>query len=161
MGEKWTRRTIFTVGTGHRSLDELVTILRDAGVRRVADVRSYPKSHLAHFDRASLAATLPALGIEYAWLGADLGGLRNEGYEVYMASARFARGVGELAGLAEALPTAVLCAEVDAARCHRRLIAAEMAARGWRVVNLGQPDAYPQDGPHQAGLPFGGEETPR
>ncbi len=156
MGEERAARTIWTVGTGHRPLAELIAILRAAGVARVADVRSYPKSHLAHFDRANLEATLPAAEVEYVWLGADLGGLRSEGYETYVGSARFARGLAELVRLAEERPTAMLCAEIDAARCHRRLISAVLAARGWRTVNLGQPEAYPEEGPHQVGLPFGG-----
>jgi uncharacterized protein (DUF488 family) len=155
------QRTIWTVGTGHRSMGELAAILRAAGVEGVADVRSYPKSHLSHFDRDQLDAHLSGLGIRYTWLGADLGGLRREGYEAYMASDRFARGLSEFVRLAQERPTAVLCAEIDPARCHRRLIAAELAKDGWLVVNLGLPDAYPERGPHQAGLPFGGEETTR
>ncbi len=159
MGTRTAARTIWTVGTGHRSVDELVAILRAAGVGRVADVRSYPKSHLPHFDRANLEVALRATGIDYAWLGADLGGLRREGFEAFMASPRFERGLGGLVRLAKERPTAMLCAEIDPARCHRRLIADELARRSWRVVNLGLPDAYPEAGPDQAGLPFGEEET--
>jgi len=161
MAEEPSRPVIFTVGTGHRSLEELVALLRAAGVTRVADVRSYPKSHLPHFDRGELEGLLPVFGIDYAWLGADLGGLRREGYETYMGSERFRRGLALLEGLAREQPTALLCAELDPTRCHRRWIAAALADTGWRVVNLGAPDAYPEQEPVQPGLPFGEEESTR
>ncbi len=144
------------MGTGHRSLEELVSILADAGVERVADVRSYPKSHLGHFDRDPLAAGLEAAGIDFLWLGADLGGLRRGGYEAHMETDRFARGLAQLERAAGERSTAVLCAEVDPERCHRRLIAAALVGRGWEVVHLPGGGASRRPGPRQPTLPFVG-----
>jgi uncharacterized protein (DUF488 family) len=41
--------------------------------------------------------------------------------------------------LAAERPTAVLCAETVPWRCHRRLIADALLARGWEVVHLPAP----------------------
>lgn len=148
-------RRIWTVGTGHRTLAELVTILASAGVDRVADVRSYPKSHLAHFDRERLGEGLGEAGVDYVWLGADLGGLRPGGYAAYMESERFGRGLAELEGRARERPTAILCAEVDPGRCHRALVAGALAERGWEVVHLLGEGRAEGPGPRQRELPFG------
>lgn len=44
-----------------------------------------------------------------------------------------------LEDLARERRTAVMCAEADWTRCHRRLIADVLTVRGWRVLHLG-PD---------------------
>ena len=41
-----------------------------------------------------------------------------------------------LEDLARERRTAVMCAEADWTRCHRRLIADALTVRGWRVVHL-------------------------
>ena len=44
-----------------------------------------------------------------------------------------------LEDLARERRTAIMCAEADWTRCHRRLIADVLTVRGWRVLHLG-PD---------------------
>ena len=44
--------------------------------------------------------------------------------------------VARLEALGSERPTAVMCAEGDWRRCHRRLIADALTARGWHVVHL-------------------------
>jgi len=53
-----------------------------------------------------------------------------------MDGAEFARGLARLEALAGEMRTAVMCAEGDWHRCHRRLIADALTARGWHVVHL-------------------------
>jgi uncharacterized protein (DUF488 family) len=53
-----------------------------------------------------------------------------------MAEPQFAEGLGRLERLAARRVTAVMCAEADWRRCHRRLIADALVARGWRVLHL-------------------------
>ena len=90
--------TLWTIGTGHRSLEELLALLRQASIEVLADVRSYPKSHLPHFSRPELERSLREAGIEYVWMGDDLGGLRAGGYRQHMGSDRFERGRSRLQG---------------------------------------------------------------
>jgi uncharacterized protein (DUF488 family) len=53
-----------------------------------------------------------------------------------MESEEFAAGLARLEELAGARRTAFMCAEADWRRCHRRLIADALTARGWRVLHL-------------------------
>src|SRR5262245_49162585 len=101
-----SRRRIYTIGHSTRSLEELVALLRDNGVTRLADIRRYPGSRrFPHFSREALERSLPEHGIAYVHVP-ELGGrrkpapdspntaLRNEQFRAYadhMASEEFRR----------------------------------------------------------------------
>jgi uncharacterized protein (DUF488 family) len=150
-------RTVWTIGTGHRSLDELLDLLAGSGVVRLIDVRSYPRGHLEHFSRASLEQSLPVHGLEYRWLGDDLGGLRHCGYIEHMASQRFATGLQRLEREAGVERSALCCAELDPGRCHRSHIADALCGRGWVVLHILGPGSVVRHEarPQQQRLPFG------
>jgi uncharacterized protein (DUF488 family) len=147
---------VWTVGTGHRELAELVGLLQGHGIGRVIDVRSYPKSHLLHYCREAFATGLDEHGIGYLWLGNDLGGLRKQGYEAYMQTPRFATGLDRLTALAGETPSAICCAEIDPERCHRRLIADALVDWGWQVLHIIDRDRVRRhwSQPRQPVLPF-------
>jgi len=144
---------IVTVGHSNHEEREFVELLRGAGVELIADVRRYPGSRRQpHFERTALAAVLLQAGIGYRWLGETLGGRRKprpdspnggwesdqfRGYADHMASAEFTAGLAELEDLAGEQRVAIMCAEAWWVRCHRRLIADVLAARGWHVLHLG------------------------
>ena len=128
---------LYTVGHSTRSLGELVDLLKDYGITQLVDVRHYPRSRRnPQFNQEALAVDLPTQGIAYVWEGEDLGGFRKGGYQPYMASAAFARGLHRLERLVDNAPTAIMCAEIVWFRCHRRFIARHMAARGYRVTHI-------------------------
>ena len=97
---------IFTVGHSTRPQDELIAILREAGVELLVDVRRFPGSRRhPQFGREALRAGLAAAGIAYRH-EPDLGGRREprpdspntawrvagfRGYADHMASAEFPR----------------------------------------------------------------------
>lgn len=142
---------IFTVGHGTRSTEEFLSILREAGVRRLVDVRTAPGSRKhPRFGQRELAASLEAAGIEYVWRQ-DLGGWRKprpasphealrssafRGYADYMDSDEFDRAVRWLIATSSRSPSAVMCAESLWWRCHRRMIADALTARGCTVTHL-------------------------
>ena len=131
---------VVTVGHSDRTTEELLALLREHGVRLVADVRSAPWSrrHPQH-SRPALEGALADAGIGYAWLGASLGDLREEGYEAWRKTEEYRRGLARLVALAREGTVAVLCAERDPAHCHRRFIAADLQARGLRVRHVRGP----------------------
>jgi uncharacterized protein (DUF488 family) len=145
---------IWTIGHSTRSLDELIGLLAENGIERLADIRRYPGSRrYPHFSRESLSVTLPRRGIEYVHVP-QLGGRRkakpdspntgwrNEqfrGYADYMATAEFRRALDEL--LQSEAPTAIMCAEAVPWRCHRNLVADELLRRGHDVVHILGPAA--------------------
>jgi uncharacterized protein (DUF488 family) len=50
---------VYTVGHSNRSLDEFLEVLRDNGVRQLADVRRWPRSRRRpHFSEGNLSAGL-------------------------------------------------------------------------------------------------------
>ena len=115
------------------------------------DVRRYPSSRrMPWFGAEPLAAALAGAGIRYLHLP-ELGGRRNpvpespnggwrvgqfQGYADHMASEEFAAGLRRLEALARERHTAVMCAEAQWWRCHRRLLSDALLVRGWEVLHV-------------------------
>jgi uncharacterized protein (DUF488 family) len=146
--------TVFTVGHGTRTSDELVEVLRAGDVARVVDVRRFPGSRRhPHFARDALEQWLPAAGVAYDWRGEELGGRRsrargrpsrhpawrNDGfrnYADYMDTPEFRDALGRLESEAGREAIAIMCAETLWWRCHRQLIADALMVRGVDVAHL-------------------------
>ncbi len=128
--------TIFTLGTGNRTLDEFVDLLRSHGVEMVVDVRSLGTSRFPHFRKEALARSLGEAGFGYYDLGKELGGFRKDGFEAYTQTFDYLRGLELLERLAGRCSCAVVCAERLPKRCHRRFIARSLQERGWEVVHI-------------------------
>jgi uncharacterized protein (DUF488 family) len=144
---------VFSVGHSTRTSEELIEILREAGVAALADVRAIPRSaRHPQFNDDRLARTLADAGIEYHHLP-DLGGRRRppktgpsrntlwkveafRNYADYAETPAFAAALAGLERLARKSPTAYMCAEAVWWRCHRRLITDYLLARGWEVIHL-------------------------
>jgi len=131
-----TDKLIYSIGHSTRTLSELVSLLAAYDIEAVADVRRFPHSrHNPQFNKETLESELPALGIEYHWLGETLGGFRG-GYTDYMSTEDFKRGLAELERIARGKRTAFMCAEKLFFRCHRRFIADALVEHGWRVLHI-------------------------
>ncbi|WP_242394929.1 DUF488 domain-containing protein [Anaeromyxobacter oryzisoli] len=147
----WGGARIYALGHSTRPIEELIELLRAAGVVTVADVRTIPRSRAnPQFEQAALARALRAARIGYAHLP-RLGGLRHarrdspnggwhnasfRGYADHMATPEFEEGLGQLRALARTGPVALLCAEAVPWRCHRSLIADALLARGVVVEHV-------------------------
>jgi uncharacterized protein (DUF488 family) len=144
---------IFTIGHGTRPLDELVATLAAAGVESLVDVRRYPGSRRnPQFNQTPLAAALEEAGIAYRH-AVELGGrlsdepgeerfpcLRVAAFRSYAARMGTEGWQEALAGaLAEPSPC-FMCSETPWWKCHRRLIAELLYARGHEVVHLLGPE---------------------
>jgi uncharacterized protein (DUF488 family) len=139
----------FTVGHGTRPLDELVAVLAAAGVETLVDVRRFPGSRRnPQFNVGPLQGALAEARIAYEHVPA-LGGRRaNEPGEERFGCIRVAAfrsyaarmTTPEWQGALEetlALPApCFMCAETLWTRCHRRLVAELLHARGHEVVHL-------------------------
>jgi len=140
---------IYTIGHSTRTLEELVTLLREHGVTRLADVRRFPGSRRhPHFSREALERSLPRLGILYEHFE-SLGGRRKplkkspngawdsdqfRGYADHMGTREFQQAVDRL--LDGDSPTAVMCAEAVPWRCHRNLLSDELVRRRIEVIHI-------------------------
>ena len=152
---------LFTVGHSNRSFEDFLLLLREFGIRVIADVRRYPSSRkFPHFNSEVLRKLLKAENIEYLWLEA-LGGRRHTGkndkspnaglespgfrnYADHMATDEFCAAIQKLLSVAGSatgakLPTAVMCAEKFYWKCHRRLLSDHLVAQGVEVVHIVEP----------------------
>jgi uncharacterized protein (DUF488 family) len=143
------RVRVLTIGHGTRSADELVACLHDAGARMLVDVRRFPSSRRnPQFNSTALEQALQIADIAYRHaveLGGRLSGVPGEeqfaciGVGAFRSyAARMSRTEWQAAldaALAEPEPC-FMCAETPWWRCHRRLIAELLAARGHDVLHL-------------------------
>ena len=147
--------TIWTVGHSTRSLGEFLALLAAAEIGLLADVRRFPGSRrFPQFNQEALAASLTEAGIAYRHLP-GLGGRRTRrlpdspnsawrvvsfnAYADHTQSEEFAAELAVLVQLAADQRTAFMCSEALPQRCHRRIIADVLTARGWQVRHLLSP----------------------
>jgi uncharacterized protein (DUF488 family) len=150
--------TIFTIGHSTHPIGEFIGLLQAAGVGRIVDVRSIPRSRTnPQFNSDALRESLVAAGIGYSHLLA-LGGRRGRprdaapspnqlwrnqafrNYADYAMSEPFHAGLEELESLAASGERcAIMCAEAVWWRCHRRIVSDYLLADGVAVVHIMGP----------------------
>jgi len=127
--------TLFTIGyEQHRTAESLIDTLREAGVRRIVDVRELPLSRKRGFSKTALAEALSAASIKYEHVRAlgnpkryrDMykAGLVREGEERYRAHLHNGSypALVELGETLEGELTCLLCFESAHEECHRAVI---------------------------------------
>jgi uncharacterized protein (DUF488 family) len=129
-------KKIYTLGTSRRSEEDFVEILFDYDIKTLIDVRSFPKSKMPAFTRENLENLLKKEGINYVFLGRELGGFRKGGYEAYTGTEEFKEGVDKLEAFASSDNAVIICAERFPWKCHRRWISRELHSRGWQVEHI-------------------------
>ncbi len=144
----------FTIGHSNRGLEDFIALLRESDVRRVVDVRAFPRSRTnPAFNEDSLPIALTRHGIAYRHLAA-LGGRRGKSdtvpvevncfwthqsfhnYADYALSAAFRAGMDELIAMGRRERCAVMCSEAVWWRCHRRIVTDYLLARGETVFHI-------------------------
>jgi len=133
-------KIIYTLGSSLRSEEEFMELIKVYNIQLVIDVRRFPVSKLEHFNKDNLSGNLKGLGVEYLYMGEQLGGYRHEGYQNYMKTQQFLKGVDEVMRWANRYTTALLCAERFPWRCHRRFIAQALEKKGWAVIHILERD---------------------
>ncbi|MGH7104312.1 MAG: DUF488 family protein [Acetobacteraceae bacterium] len=154
LAAEWPEETIFTIGHSTRSISELVGLLEQVGVDLLVDVRSIPRSRTnPQFNFDSLPEALAGHGIGYRHIAA-LGGLKSRSksagpspndlwrngsfrnYADYAMTEQFRDGLADLRAAAPGHRAAIMCAEAVWWRCHRRIIADYLLARGIPVRHI-------------------------
>lgn len=142
---------ILSIGHSTHGSDEFLARLGEASVELLVDVRRYPGSRRVPWTNASeLKSLLAAKSIGYLHL-AELGGRRRpskssrngawtnaqfQGYADHLRSAEFTGGLSELESEGRRRRAAIMCAEAQWWRCHRRILSDVLVVRGWRVLHL-------------------------
>ena len=147
---------VYTFGHSSRSIEEFISALCAYDITLMVDVRRFPGSRRnPQFGADALAAALDEHGIEYRHFEA-LGGRRSapqadspndewendsfQAYADYALTDEFQAAIDELVALAETDVPVIVCAEAIYWRCHRRIIADWLLARGCEVINIYDAD---------------------
>jgi len=145
---------IYSVGHSVHRIDAFVGLLHRHRVEVVTDVRTSPFSRFnPQFNRHVLEKELEAAGINYLFLGEELGGrppgdefYDHDGHVLYgrlAESPLFRAGLARLIQQADRSRVAIMCSEEDPAGCHRFiLITRGLRSRGIEVTHIrGNGDA--------------------
>ena len=128
--------TVWTIGHSNRSTNAFLELLKEHEIQVLVDVRSFPTSKVEHFKKENMEKWLPENGIEYVWLGKELGGYRKGGYKKHMRTKLFREGVKKLLEIAAQKRTCIMCMETNPKYCHRRFIAAHLERKGVKVIHI-------------------------
>lgn len=123
---------LFTIGYSTLALDEFVAALRHNNIDAIADIRSQPFSRRQpEFNSEPLKAHLRTAGIEYVFLGEQLGARRiepecyEEGqakYDLIAKTPAFQNGLNRIRRGLESRRIALMCAEKEPLTCHRMIL---------------------------------------
>lgn len=129
----------YSLGTSQRTLNQFIDLFHEYHLAIGVDIRSFPTSRFPHFSREALACSLEAEGIEYVYLGRELGGFRKGGYPNYMKSEAFKAGLKRLEEIGRRKRTVFFCSERFPWKCHRRWVARALVQKGWSVIHIIEP----------------------
>ena len=138
---------VYTIGHSNGTVERFVELLRLHGITAIADVRSRPYSRFnPQFNREALAAELKSYGLEYVFLGQELGARSEDptcyrnGRALYSLIARtavFERGIHRLFSGMGRFQVAIMCAEKEPLACHRSILVSRyLHERGVKVHHI-------------------------
>lgn len=127
----------FLIGHGNMEISKFLELLKDKKIESLVDVRSVPYSKFAsQFNRENLSRVLCENNIRYVYMGDILGGRQPEGFDKYMKTSQFTRGISVLGeGITES-NVAIMCSEIDYTRCHRRFIGSRLIDDGFVIEDI-------------------------
>jgi len=148
------RLTLFTIGYGSRSLDELIAELKANGIEFLLDVRSSPYSKFKpEFSKEVLQLRLERARIKYLFMGDTLGGQPKDpachtdgkvDYDKVRVQPFFQEGIARLCKAFEKQrPVALMCSEGKPEQCHRsKLIGEALTAAGIPICHIDEDGTH-------------------
>jgi len=126
---------IYTIGYGGRKFEAFLSLLKKYGINLLVDVRRFPKSKYPEYVKENLEQELPKRGMGYVFMGETLGGFRR-GYQEYMKTEAYMRGIKDLLNLAKEGRVAIMCLERSPKGCHRRYISKTLQDLGVQILHI-------------------------
>lgn len=126
------RFVLYTIGHSTHSSQHFLGLISQYSIDALVDVRSHPFSRYnPQFSRETLKEVLKDSGIEYVFLGDQLG-VRSKNpahyingkvqYSALAASPQFSRGQERILKGMQRFKIALMCAEKDPITCHRAIL---------------------------------------
>ncbi len=125
-------RSLFTIGHSSLPIESFIELLKWYNIDVIADVRSKPYSgRFPHFSQKRLRHALRDAGIQYVFLGRELGARRDEQETYVNGQARYERiaecvafrdGIQRVMNGTAKYRIALMCAEGDPLTCHRTIL---------------------------------------
>lgn len=122
-------QSLYTIGHSNQSLEDFLNALRTHQVNTIVDVRSVPLSSYApQFNQEYLERFLHGKGVEYVYLGHELGARRTDSlndagqvdFELVLKTKCFKDGVMQVEDLLiQGHRVALMCSELNPLCCHR------------------------------------------
>lgn len=140
--------TVYTIGHSRHRVEDFIDLLVSYGIETVIDTRGQPYSRFnPQFNREALEASLRGHGVRYDWRGDFLSGRPRETrfygpdgkveWERLRAWPALQGALDELARRAGRELLALMCAEEDPRRCHRRfLLTPALVERDVEVIHI-------------------------
>jgi uncharacterized protein (DUF488 family) len=142
------QNTVFTIGHSTHPQERFIALLRQYGITALCDVRSKPYSRMnPQFNREELKEALLAQGVEYRFLGKELGARSDDPncyengkvqYDRLAETELFKYGLKRvLRGMRDDFRIALMCAEKEPLECHRTiLVGRHLVALGVTVEHI-------------------------
>jgi uncharacterized protein (DUF488 family) len=139
---------IHTVGHSNHPIERFLGLLQPHGITAVADVRSTPYSRFnPQYRREKLQAALAEVGIQYVFLGEELGARSQDpacydpdgrvSYALLAKTALFLKGIERLKTGMATHRISLMCAEREPLECHRTiLVSRELVREGVAVTHI-------------------------
>jgi uncharacterized protein (DUF488 family) len=125
-------KNLFTIGHSNHSLERFLELIKSQGIGSVIDVRSAPYSrYCPQYNKDALDKSLKSRGIEYIFLGKELGARRSEencyvdGKVKFEHTAKlpiFQNGLQQVLNEIKNHKSALMCAESEPLNCHRTIL---------------------------------------
>ena len=140
--------SLYTIGHSRHTIDTFIDLAENFGISLFIDVRGQPYSGFnPQYNRERFREALAEQGIDYLWLGDRLSGRPTEakiygvdGKVLWHEVSRWPplhSGITEVLERAASERLALVCAEEDPMRCHRRfLLTPPLTERGARVLHI-------------------------
>lgn len=141
---------IHTIGYEGAAIEDLIAVLKAAGITRLIDIRHSPYSRRPEFSKDELRAALSEYGLSYSHIrelgnppagreAARAGHMTayREVFTAHLEGPDGRKGLGEALSLAAKETVCLLCLEKSASHCHRSMVAARISAiSGQEIVDL-------------------------
>lgn len=143
-------KAIFTIGHSNHPIEKFLALLKQHNIEAIADVRSAPYSRRnSQYNREKLQKVLNDAGIQYVFLGKELGARSEDPgcyvndkvrYDRLAETELFKSGIDRLVEGQKTLGIALMCAEKEPLNCHRTILVARALERRGLAIGHILPD---------------------